>query len=102
MIKTIAFVFAASVPSDGNLETDPNVICPSLGRAAYAVMDARQAGVPVSKAMELAGDNDFWKAVVLQAYAVPRFSVDENKKQASDDFRNAIELGCYQAFQSDE
>jgi hypothetical protein len=92
MLTTIALVLATA-----SADTDPTEVCPSVGRTAGAIMEARQSGVPLSTAMEIVSDNEFWRAVVLQAYAARRYSTDNVRADVILDFATHYELACYAA-----
>jgi hypothetical protein len=72
-------------------ETDP---CEQLGQVAATVMEARQAGVPLSTVMDIM-DSDLGQALALDAYNQPRYRVEENQLRAIEDFRNEVERVCY-------
>mgnify|MGYP000040441913 FL=1 len=71
--------------------------CLSVGTLATSVMQARQAGVDLGRAMEIAGDSSSIQAMVLMAYGEPRFSTDEYQQNAVADFANTWMLSCYEA-----
>lgn len=99
MKKTlIAFVLGLTLAG-------PVAACEGFGRLAEELMVARQMGVPMSRVMEVAeaawGDEDvnLLRQMVVLAYEVPRYATDEYQRRAIEDYRNEVELACYQAFQ---
>lgn len=74
-------------------------VCPSVGKAAEAVMEARQQGVDMSKMMAVArADKSIEKmlvAMVIAAYDQPRMSVAKNQKRSVEEFKNTALLACY-------
>ena len=38
---------------------------------------------------------DYYKAMILQAYAEPGYSTEEMQKQSNDDFTNSRSVECY-------
>ena len=71
--------------------------CQDAGDLAEAVMTARQNGAPISQLMEIANGQEVIVQMVLMAYGEPRYSTDEFRSRAVEDFRNLWEVGCYQA-----
>jgi hypothetical protein len=73
-----------------------------MGHVAEAIMTARQGGVVMSTAMRLASDvGEPLKAGMIEmiklAYNEPRYSTEDYQQKAIIDFRNEVELICYQA-----
>lgn len=101
MLTTAALLILTSLPSasdTGNV-TDPATFCPVISRTAGEIMRAHQVGVPLTRAMEIVGDDAFWRNIVLQAYSSPRYSTDENRRNAVTDFTTTVELACYKSFE---
>ena len=75
--------------------------CAKLGELAGSVMSARQAGVPMSKIMAIARQDEsiskLLTAIVIAAYEAPQFSVEENRQRRVASFKNEIMLECYKA-----
>lgn len=94
LIITLAFA-SQSLAAETEATTDT---CKILGDLAETIMDRRQEGVALSRLMTIT-DEDFIKSIILLAYDQPRYSSPEYQRDASRDFRNAIETGCYQANQ---
>jgi len=83
MLKTIAVTLALiTTPLTAETE-DP---CPMLGELAASIMENRQVGTPISDMMAVAPDNDLVTSIVLQAYQEPRYSTEEYRQRAVDDF----------------
>ena len=74
-------------------ETDE---CVTLGDTAAALMEARQAGVPMSETMSYTNGNEFLEALTVAAYSVSRFTTDRYRQGAVTDFRNEVEMICYE------
>ena len=64
------------------------------------VMELRQEGVPMSQVMQIS-DSELVKAIVVEAYDYPRFSSQEYKEKADNDFRNEVEVECYKTVELD-
>lgn len=77
--------------------------CPLLGEVAAAVMESRQSGIAISAVMGAIPPNTspdqqtLFRAMILDAYASPRYLGDSARRSAVADFRNSIELMCYEA-----
>lgn len=84
--------FSADKPA-GNGEDE----CAAFHKYAVTVMDARQAGVAMPKMMEMAGDSELLRHIVVQAYKRARFGSEKIQKREIDDFANDIYLECFEA-----
>lgn len=78
-------------------------LCTNLGEVSSALLAARDAGIPLSKAMEYTKESmarymDLAKPIVLEAYGLPNFSTAEHKKRQVIEFRNKTEGDCYAKF----
>jgi hypothetical protein len=81
---------------------DPQDICGALGGLAETVMTIRQNGASMSSAMSVQAQiaeegivRDLVGAMIRDAYAQPRWNSDMTRRRAVEDFRNAVELSCY-------
>ena len=98
-----AFV-AISMGTAGVALSNTSEFCSVLGDTSAKIMLARQGGMPMSKMMGIAnGLSDdpetkiLMTEIIVAAYDVPRYSVEENMTEAVIDFRNDVELECYKA-----
>lgn len=91
MLKPITFALTLAA-SPLTAETD---VCAQAGSLAAKIMEARQVGVPVSAVISIFEDDNM-TAIILAAYQTPRFSSDEYQQRAIADFRNEIEVICYE------
>jgi hypothetical protein len=96
LLTTLAVLAALAMPATAQVDDS---MCPDMGAMAVEIMAARQAGMAISTMIELLPDDpasaELIRAVVMAAYAVPRFSTDEAQARAAADFRNDVELACY-------
>lgn len=81
--------------------------CPAFGNFARAVMDSRQAEVPLSKTLgiheKMNKKNDvltpalkaYMRRIIMAAYKKPSFQSPANQQRAIDEFVNEVEVGCY-------
>lgn len=72
-------------------------LCSHVESLAKQTMEARQAGVPISKMLELE-QAPFSKNMILAAFHYPISKAEADKKQAVDDFSNYFYLRCYMKF----
>lgn len=96
-VVAICLTMGLSIPT--GFAAEPEEVCPSIGEMAASIMQARQGGTIMSTAMGLVpADNilrDLAVDLVKKAYAVPQYSVEENRNRAVIEFRNDTELACY-------
>jgi hypothetical protein len=95
-LATILTLLSPPLYAD-DIKLKPTDLCPKLGEFAHLVMSNRQLGVPISAALGTT-DEDLLKSIILQAYTEPRWSTDSSRLRAAQDFRNTVEVMCYQAF----
>lgn len=94
MLKALAIVATLAGPAGAGP-------CGTIEELARSIMIARQSGASISRMMELAGSRgegtaaDMMRSIVLDAYDWPRFSGDEYRGIAVDDFGNEIARACY-------
>jgi hypothetical protein len=62
------------------------------------LMEARQRGAAMSKAMETveAGD-ELHRKMIIAAWDSPRYSTQEHQRRAIEDFENDVYLQCVKA-----
>jgi hypothetical protein len=73
--------------------------CVGQGKLAAAIMDTRQSGVSIEKALSIAAESDhpadeLSRALVLDAYGQPRYMTQAMREQATSDFRDKVTLTC--------
>ena len=76
--------------------------CRPLATLAEGIMDARQSGYSIVKALKAAedtngGDVEFYKAIVVAAYSEPKYTTKEDQKNASTEFGIKAYLSCLNA-----
>jgi len=96
LMLALSFSLPAAHAQD---EADP---CASIGGFAERLMEKRQQGIAMSDLMKLVALGEGpqrWKSIarqmVIAAYEKPQYSVDANKADAVQRFRNEWELECY-------
>lgn len=75
-------------------ETDKE-LCENLSKLAKEVMISRQAGVPMSKLIDIV-DKDF-AFIIVRAYEQPKFSLQDYKDNAANEYADEVYLLCYKA-----
>lgn len=68
--------------------------CGPVAELAKTIMKARQSGMSVVKAMEIAKDDKGVQAIVRLAYMEPRYSSDLYRENAATDFETEVYLIC--------
>lgn len=79
--------------------------CAALGEMAGAMMAARQSGMALSEALSIVRGHSaedpagaaLAEAVVLEAWAYPRMTFEDNQQLADEEFRDTWHLACLQA-----
>lgn len=76
-------------------------LCESSAGMAYSVMIARQNGVPLSKVLAVVPPDEpaasIVKDIVMQAYSTPRYSHEDNRVEAAENFRDTVHVACLKA-----
>ena len=72
--------------------------CKMTGDIAEKMMMARQLGVSMQSVMA-AAESPLRKAMVMDAYEVPRYATDEFQKRKAQDFRDKWYMSCYKSSQ---
>lgn len=77
--------------------------CQSVASLSKSIMEARQNGADVTKAMNVFKDEEkpatrkMMQELVISAYEKPRYSISSNKVQAALDFKNETYIACIRA-----
>ena len=97
MFKSICIIAALSAAPVAAQAQTVSETCEKVGELAGLIMTARQNGAAISKVMA-AMDADSFEKLVINAYEQPRYSGQEYKKRAVEDFRNEVETACFKEF----
>ncbi len=101
MIRAAIAALALFAASPAKADDD---VCTAVGEMSQSILEARYAGVPLSKAIATANVategpiRDYIRAVVMDAYKQPAYTSRDFQRQAVLDFRNTWEVACYEAF----
>lgn len=79
------------------LSTTAQANCGNVYNAAETMMKARQAGVPLSKVIELADGSEAITALAMDAYEGSRYSTPSIKQKVITEFANKWMLICMKA-----
>lgn len=97
--KLLALTLAlAPLPALANIE-DENTVCFALGDLARIIMESRQAGVTIDRALEIAAKgeppfSDIARGLVIKAYNHPIYTVPEIIESAASKFRTSAVVKC--------
>jgi len=92
-MTTIAITLASTAAL-----AEDNSLCPKIGEVAETIMRGRQNGVAMSTMMNMADDNDvkgLVQSLIKMAFETPRYSSQEYRLEAEQDFRAKVEGICY-------
>lgn len=88
-VVAVAIVAATGAAAETKQET-----CTLIGEIAAVIMEKRQDGVDMSRLMEIA-DTELVQRMVIFAYDTPRYSSEDYKRSAVQDFANEAMGVCY-------
>lgn len=84
----IGIMFAAAISAQG-VEN-----CKAIEELAYMASLANQKGVPATRIMEIAGNDELHQAIALDVISMPRYSTDERQIKESRDYATTIAAAC--------
>ena len=90
-------LFSSSVFANVHEIKETDDICTVFAKTAAVIMQARQAGAPMSNLLDIADaapetDRKLLRLIVLAAYDSPGFHSEEYQHTAAMDFRNKVHL----------
>lgn len=90
------FIFLLMLPTLGQAQTVEEIQnCKRWGEISYTMMEIRQLGTSQTEVLEsLEYPDGFLKAIVTDAYDIPRFSSKSYQIRAAEDFRDQTESIC--------
>lgn len=71
--------------------------CEGVALIAEIIMKSRQAGVSLSRSLEIAEGDELLREIALRAYEQPRMSTPQNQQRMIEDFRDELHLECIRA-----
>lgn len=90
-IITAGILLVAPVTSYANSTKE---LCESQQDLAHVVMRARQAGLPLKNILASVKQVKAGEEIVRMAYTLPKYSSEEYRADAADEFSNKIYLLC--------
>lgn len=93
LLAAILFLSSGLAYAESSAEPTKHEECKLYGRLAAKLMQARQAGVPISQVIELIASERH--ELVFAAYELPRASTEEYRRRAIEDFENDIYVECF-------
>jgi len=91
LLGLTGFAHAGDDKPKKSMVDDP---CRVVADIAGNVMRMRQSGLPITEAMDGAGDSKIVQLLVMQAYEMPKFSRSENREESAVEFSNRSYLDC--------
>ena len=99
-ISTVSLIFAAltGLGTAALAETDEE--CAAVGRIAEKVMERRQGGMSLQSTMDVVipkGNDKVgpgFRKMIMDAYEVPYYQMQESKDRAIGEFRDQWQLTC--------
>lgn len=71
--------------------------CKAFEELASSIMSARQNNVSITKSLEIVGDNESMKSIVMDAYSQPAMRTPENALRQRAEFANKWAMLCIKA-----
>lgn len=98
-------LFSSSVFADEHKIKETDDACTVFAKTAAVIMQARQAGAPMSNLLDIADaapetDRKLLRLIVMAAYDSPGFRSDEYQYRAVMDFRSKVHLICLKEMES--
>src|SRR5690606_1348526 len=94
----VALALGIILPAEAN--DDP---CKALEVTTLVILEAKNAGMPMSVVMDLAGKSSenrvvrrLMRALVMDAYNLPAMISEEGKLRQATQFMNKVSSACYQ------
>lgn len=93
MIKKLILV-SALLSFNAQANDDDFKKCKDIEGVAGLIMEMRQKGTPMSDMIKAANGDPLGKVLIIEAYDRPKYSTDQNKKDAVQRFKNIIFGTC--------
>ena len=92
---TLTMLLALATPISADESNPVHDACTAFSNLAKSVMELRQKGSDIAKVMDITDDEEF-RELVVAAFMVPRFTVEDRKQAAVVDFGNTAYLSCHE------
>jgi hypothetical protein len=99
-ISAVAIILTAMTGLSTEVLAETDEECAAVGRIAEKVMERRQGGKSLQSTMDVVipKDNDKvgpgFRKMIMDAYEVPFFNMQESKDRAIGEFRDQWQLTC--------
>src|SRR5678815_3698903 len=95
LLISLALSVAMSAPA---FASDVIEQCKAFEELAGSAMGARQNNVSIVEMLEIAGDNEVTKSIIMDAYAQGAMSYEPNRVRQRAEFANKWAMICLKAF----
>jgi len=99
-ISTVSLIFAALTGLGTAVLAETDEECAAVGRIAEKVMERRQGGKSLQSTMDVVIPKDSdnvgpgFRKMIMDAYEVPYYQMQESKDRAIGEFRDQWQLTC--------
>ena len=105
MTRIIPIVLLAILAAPAMADDAMDAFCTSQGKLAAAIMEGRQIGVSLDKALALAAKaespaDELARGLVLDAYTHPRWTTAAVRELTISEFGDQVTLTCLRAVES--
>ena len=103
MKKQLVLILIAFSSYTFSISEEAMEMCSSFKGMAEAIMTNRQDNLDMSKMIEVLMEQDeaiheIGMAMIVDAYELPSYSSESNKKEAVSEFSNEVYLECFKTF----
>ncbi len=103
MKKQLVLILIAFSSYTFSISEEAMEMCSSFKGMAEAIMTNRQDNLDMSKMIEVLMEQDeaiheIGMAMIVDAYELPSYSSESNKKEAVSEFSNKVYLECFKSF----
>ena len=98
LARLLPFLLAGALASPAIAEDVRDMACKVYSETAEVVMEARQEGLGLQQVLDTFAEqgevSDINRSLILEAYKLPRYETEENKRTAISDFRDNFLVHC--------
>lgn len=99
-MKKILLIALALLAGTSQADDDKSdTFCTAINSLAKSIMTARQQGVSLAQAIEVA-EGSAIKAIVLDAYERPRYRTEDNQQRQVVEFQDEWYMACLRQYPS--
>ena len=97
LLTAITLTLTLATAASAEEPLDAAEFCKRVAGIAESFMENRQAGVPMSTTIEIAGPSEYFRAIAIDAYSTPRYMTKPAQVREQEKFRDKIYLQCFVA-----